>query len=36
MIVRQKELIEGWEEYHGIVLKMVQKVQGPAGQQQAR
>jgi len=28
MISRQKELIEAWEEYHGIVLKMVQKAQG--------
>lgn len=30
MIDRQKELIGAWEEYHGIVLKMVQKAQGQA------
>ena len=30
MIARQKELIEAWEEYHGVVLKMVQKAQGQA------
>ena len=30
MIARQKELIEAWEEYHGAVLKMVQKAQGQA------
>lgn len=28
MVARQKELIEAWEEYHGIVLGMVQKAQG--------
>ena len=33
MIMRQKEMIEAWEEYHAVVLKMVQKVQAPAGQQ---
>ena len=27
MIVRQKELIQAWEEYHGIVLGMVKKNQ---------
>lgn len=25
MIVREKELIEAWEEYHGVLLKMVGK-----------
>lgn len=25
MIVRQKELIEAWEEYHAVLLKMVGK-----------
>jgi hypothetical protein len=28
MIQKQKELIEAWEDYHGFVLKMVQKSQG--------
>ena len=27
-ITRQKEVIEAWEEYHGVVLRMVQKAQG--------
>lgn len=27
-IEKQKELIAGWEEYHAVVLKMVQKSQG--------
>lgn len=27
-IMKQKEVIESWEEYHGVVLKMVQKAQG--------
>jgi sorting nexin-1/2 len=27
-IGKQRELIEAWEEYHGVVLKMVQKSQG--------
>lgn len=27
-IAKQKELIGAWEEYHGVVLKMVQKSQG--------
>ena len=30
LIARQKELIEAWEEYHGVVLKMVHKAQGQA------
>jgi sorting nexin-1/2 len=27
-ISQQKELVGAWEEYHGVVLKMVQKNQG--------
>ena len=27
-IMKQKELIEVWEDYHGFVLGMVQKSQG--------
>ena len=27
-IMKQKELIEAWEDYHGFVLGMVQKSQG--------
>lgn len=28
-IDKQKDLIGAWEEYHGVVLKMVQKSQTP-------
>jgi hypothetical protein len=31
-IEKQKELAAAWEEYHGHVLKMVQKAQGQSGQ----
>ena len=31
MFARQKELIDAWEEYHGVVLRMVQKTQGQNG-----
>lgn len=27
-IAKQRDLIGAWEEYHGVVLKMVQKSQG--------
>ena len=33
-IRKQKELVEAWEEYHGIVLKMVQKSQAQREQLQ--
>lgn len=27
-IVREKDIVAAWEEYHGVVLRMVQKAQG--------